>query len=302
VTPAQTLRLRDGRTLAYAEWGDPEGSPVIECHGNPGCRVLVWDDGVPARLGVRLITVDRPGIGLSSPRPGRTIADWADDAGQLADALAIQRFGVLGYSVGGAYACACAERLGDRVTAMALVGSIAPLDRPGALEELGRAIEWRLARDRPAIARAGVRAQALLARLPSPVVRRLSGLRLPAPDRAVLADDPGIVERGAAMGAEAVRQGPDGLIEDLRVAMRPWGVDLGTIAVPTTLWQGDRDSSIPVSWAQHLVRSIPGARLQLLRGEGHLMIAPRLEAILRGLLGRRCRTRSRSRARGKPAS
>jgi pimeloyl-ACP methyl ester carboxylesterase len=284
VTPAQTVRLRDGRTLAYAEWGDPHGFPVIECHGNPGCRVLVWDERVPARLGVRLITVDRPGIGLSSPKPGRTMADWADDAAQLADALRLERFGVLGYSVGGAYACACAERLGERVSALALVGSIAPLDRPGAFEELGRAIEWRLARDHPAIARAGVRAQALLARLPPPVVRLLSGLRLPAPDRAVLAADPGIVERGAAMGAEAVRQGPDGLIEDLRVAMRPWGVDLAAIAVPTTLWQGDRDGSIPVSWARYLTRSIPGARLQLLHGEGHLMIAARLEAILNELL------------------
>ena len=46
--PARTVRLGDGRTLAYAEWGDPNGSPVIECHGNPGCRVLVWDEGVAA--------------------------------------------------------------------------------------------------------------------------------------------------------------------------------------------------------------------------------------------------------------
>jgi pimeloyl-ACP methyl ester carboxylesterase len=166
---------------------------------------------------------------------------------------------------------------------MALVGSIVPLDRPGAFEQLGRALEWRAARDHPAIARASNRAQALLARLPSPVLRRLSGLRLPAPDRAVLAGDPGIVERGAAMGAEAVRQGPGGLVEDLRVVMRPWGVDLAAIAVPTTVWQGDRDASIPVGWAELLARSIPGARLRLLPGEGHLMIATRLEAILEEL-------------------
>jgi pimeloyl-ACP methyl ester carboxylesterase len=283
VKPARTVRLRDGRTLAYAEWGDPEGSVVIECHGNPGSRVLVWDEGVPARRGVRLITVDRPGFGFSSPKPGRTIADWADDLRELADALGLERFGVLGYSVGGAYACACAERLGDRVTSMALVGSIAPLDRPGAFAELGRPLEWRLARDRPALARAVFGAQALLARLPPIALRRLAAARLTAADRAVLARDPGIVERGAAMAAEAVRQGTDGLVEDLRVAMRPWGVDLAAISVPTTVWQGDRDGSIPVGWAELLARSIPGARLRLLPGEGHLMIATKLEVILEGL-------------------
>ena len=287
MTPAQTVRLRDGRTLAYAEWGDPDGQAVIELHGNPGCRVLVWDQAAAARAVVRLITVDRPGIGLSSPKPGRTVADWSDDVAELADAVGIERFAVLGYSVGGAYASACAERLGERVESMALVGSVAPLDHPGAFAELGRPLEWRLARGRPAIARSLVRAQALLARLPPVLLRRLAATRLPSADRAVLAADPGIVERGAAMAAEAVRQGADGLVEDLRVVMRPWGVDLGAIAVPTTVWQGDRDGSIPVAWAELLARSIPDARLRVRPGEGHLMIALNLEEILEAIARRR---------------
>lgn len=284
MTPAGTVGLSDGRTLAYAVWGDPAGTPVIECHGNPGCRVLVWDEGVAARLGVRLITVDRPGIGLSSPKPGRTVAEWARDVDELAGALGVERFGVLGYSVGGAYAGACAERLGDRVTAMSLVSSIVPLDRRGAFAELGRQLEWLLARDRPRIAGAVFAAQALLARLPPVALRRLAAATMPAADRAVLADQPGIVERGAAMGAEVVRQGADGLVEDLRVVMRPWGVDLGAIDTPTTVWQGDRDRSIPVGWAELLARSIPRARLRLRPGEGHLLIASNFEAILEDLL------------------
>jgi len=286
VKPVQTVRLGDGRTLAYAEWGDPDGSPVIESHGNPGCRVPVWDDGVPARLGVRLITVDRPGIGLSSPKPGRSVADWANDIAELCDAIGIEDVSLLGYSVGGAYACGCAERLGDRVRSMALVGSIAPLDRPGAFAELGRPLQWRLARDRPAIARGALAVQAFVGRLPPWALRLQATASLPAADRAVLNDDPRIIERGAAMVAEAVRQGTGGLVEDLRVVMGPWDVDLASITVPTTVWQGDRDRSIPVAWGELLVRSIPGARLQLRRGEGHLMIAGDLEAILEELLGR----------------
>jgi pimeloyl-ACP methyl ester carboxylesterase len=284
VKPARTVRLGNDRALAYAEWGEPSGSPVIECHGNPGCRVLVWDEGVVARLGVRLITVDRPGIGRSSPKPGRSVADWADDVRELCDAVGVERFSVLGYSVGGAYACACAERLGDRVASMALVSSIAPLDGPGAFDELGRPLQWRLARDRPAIARGAFAMQALLGRLPPRALRHTVAARLPAADRAVLDDDPRIVERGAAMAAEAVRQGPDGLVADLRVAMRPWGVDLASITVPTTVWQGDHDRSIPAAWGELLARSIPGARLRLRPGEGHLMIAATLEAVLEDLL------------------
>ena len=193
---------------------------------------------------------------------------------------------MLGYSVGGAYACACAERLGDRVASMALVSSIAPLDRPGAFDELGRPLQWRLARDRPAIARGAFAMEALLGRLPRWALRRTVAARLPAADRAVVDDDPRILERGATMAAEAVHQGPDGLVADLRVAMRPWGVDLATIAAPTTVWQGDHDRSIPSAWGELLARSIPGARLRLRPGEGHLMIAASLQAILEDLLAR----------------
>jgi pimeloyl-ACP methyl ester carboxylesterase len=286
VTPAETVRLADGRKLAYAEWGDREGSPLIECHGNPGCRVLVWDEGVAARLGVRLITVDRPGIGLSSPKPGRRVADWADDVGELCEAIGVERFSVLGYSVGGAYACGCAARLGDRVASMALVGSIAPLDRPGAVAELGRPLQWRLARRRPAIARGVFAGRALLGRLPPWALRYAASVRLPPADRAALAADSRIVQRGAAMAAEAVRQGAGGLVEDLRTVMLPWGVELASIVVPTTVWQGDRDRSIPADWGELLASSIPGARLRLRPGDGHLMIVANLEAIVEDLLGR----------------
>jgi pimeloyl-ACP methyl ester carboxylesterase len=286
VKPVGAVHLGNGRTLTYAECGDPDEWPVIECHGNPGCRVLLWDEGVAARLGVRLITVDRPGIGLSSPDPGRSVADWAGDVGELCDAIGFERFSLLGHSVGGAYACACAERLGQRVASMALVSSIAPLDRPGAFAELGRPLQWSLARDHPAIARGVFAAQALLGRLPLWALRRPAGARLPVADRAVLEDDPRVVERGAAMVSEAVRQGPDGLVEDLRVAMRPWGVDLSAISVPTTVWQGDQDRSIPPAWGELLARSIPGARLRLCPGAGHLMIVANLAPILEDLLDR----------------
>src|SRR6266496_2748375 len=89
----RAIRLRDGRSLAYAEWGDPAGRPVLHFHGIPGSRFERHaDDGLYARLGLRYITIDRPGYGRSDPKPGRTFLDWAADVEQLADALEIDRF------------------------------------------------------------------------------------------------------------------------------------------------------------------------------------------------------------------
>ena len=100
-------RLNDGRVLAFAEWGEPQGRPVLFFHGTPGGRLTQWwDDRLPGDKGVRLVTVDRPGIGGSDPARGRSVADWAQDIGQLADHLGLDRLAVVGFSSGGAD-CSC---------------------------------------------------------------------------------------------------------------------------------------------------------------------------------------------------
>src|SRR5436305_1966425 len=99
---AETMVLRDGRTLGYAEFGDLSGKPLFFFHGGGDSRLQRHhDDSIAASLSIRLITVDRPGVGLSSFKRGRTLADWADDIAQLADSLKFDRFSLLGYSMGG---------------------------------------------------------------------------------------------------------------------------------------------------------------------------------------------------------
>src|SRR5690348_6314631 len=102
-TTAETaITLRDGRALGYAEFGDPTGAPVILLHGWCGSRLTRHpDDQLTASLGVRLIGVDRPGVGLSDRKPRRTLLDWPDDLEQLMDALDLQQAGVVGHSAGG---------------------------------------------------------------------------------------------------------------------------------------------------------------------------------------------------------
>ncbi len=128
------IALADGRWLACAEFGDPHGRPVLLFHGTPGYRRNPWATDAELRsVGVRLIAPDRPGVGGSTPQPRRRLLDWPDDVRQLADALGLERFAVVGFSNGGPHAAACAFRLGPRVSGTALVAPMPPLDGPGAV-------------------------------------------------------------------------------------------------------------------------------------------------------------------------
>src|SRR5436190_10650714 len=130
------IKLRDGRVLAYAEYGSPGGLPIIHCHGTPSSRVegdLIFDAAIAAELGVRIIVPDRPGMGRSDFQPGRRIVDWPNDVLELAAALGLDRFAVLGESGGSPYAAACAALIPARVRALGLLGGVAPFDAPGVL-------------------------------------------------------------------------------------------------------------------------------------------------------------------------
>src|SRR3954463_12086550 len=118
-----TIRLRDGRTLSYAESGDPDGEPVLGCHGSPSSRLErhVEDPETYRRGGVRLVVPHRPRFGRSGPSPGRRVLDWPGDVAQLLEHLGIARLAALSLSGGAAYALACAHVLGERVHAVGIL-------------------------------------------------------------------------------------------------------------------------------------------------------------------------------------
>jgi pimeloyl-ACP methyl ester carboxylesterase len=92
------LRLRGGRRLAYAEWGDPAGAPLFFFHAVPGSR-LWFDEPATAARGVRLVTADRPGYGRSDLKEGASLISWAEDFEQLGTHLGIDRFAVVAWSM-----------------------------------------------------------------------------------------------------------------------------------------------------------------------------------------------------------
>ena len=117
----RTLELTDGRTLAYATWGDPEGFPILSLHGTPGCRFSRWpNEDVYASAGAYWVTHDRAGYGRSDRHHGRNVADEAADVAALADELGFDRFGVSGGSGGGPHVFACAALLPERVVRASL--------------------------------------------------------------------------------------------------------------------------------------------------------------------------------------
>ena len=117
------IRLSDGRRLAYAEWGEPQGRCVFLFHGTPHSRLWCPDENVTASSNVHLVTVDRPGIGRSDVLPRRTFGAWPSDVVELADALQVEKFGVVGWSAGGPYAAVCGARIPARLTGVGIVCS-----------------------------------------------------------------------------------------------------------------------------------------------------------------------------------
>lgn len=281
-----SIRLRDGRRLAFAESGDPSGVPVIFLHGNPGSRYMRHpDDNLTYSLGVRLITPDRPGYGLSDYQPERTLLDCPSDIEQLANMLGLGRFALMGVSAGGPYVAACAWRLGERVTRAAIVSGAAPFDRAGAMQGVNRDYrnaytlagwpEWIL---HPIMAMHDRTVRRNPARALSAVMAHSS-----PDDRAVLAD-PAIAAQVQGWRFEASRQGIRGMRREASILVGAWGFPLEEIRPEVHLWYWEGDSIVPPQMGRYLASRIPRTVPYFLPGGGHFSIFTHWKEILTPLV------------------
>jgi pimeloyl-ACP methyl ester carboxylesterase len=273
------IALPDGRALAYAEYGDPTGRPVLFFHATPGYRRNPWTSDAELRSGgVRLIAPDRPGVGASTPKPGRRLLDWPDDVQRLADALGLDRFAVVGFSNGGPHAAAVAYRLAGRVSDTALVAPIPPLDRPGALRQLGTpGWYYPAARRAPFVLRGLYAALAALARRdPRRAERPLVGSMSEA-DRRLFARP----EFAGRFGADLAGAGSRGVVDDERLMPLPWGFEPEQVTGPVRLWLGEHDKLVPPrAWLER-PGGFPNCEVTVVPGAGHFFIAERMAEILR---------------------
>lgn len=271
----QTLRFDDGRLLGYDDVGDSQGPPVFFFHGTPGARTY-WSLAGPgdpaADAGARVISVDRPGFGLSTPEPQRSIGSFAFDVSRLADALGIEHFSVLGFSGGGPYALATASHLPDRVCAVALIAPMADLSVPDVADSL----DDRLKRGMTFATSAPTGHASAVAELlgPDRLVTTISDhvwTHLPAADRAIFAR-PGVKAAAHRMLKETARQGIEGARLEIDLMTRPWDFSVEEVAAPVVLFSGERDVWSTNEMNRWLESEIPHAELRSMPSEGHFSV------------------------------
>ena len=276
--------LPDGRTLACRRVGDPKGPVVFHQHGGPSSRLeVVLMAEAAARAGICLVGIDRPGIGRSTPHPGRSLRQWADDVLALADALGVVRFAVTGWSEGGPYALACAagipgERLSQTVSvAGGSYGAFGdnwaaplqnPVDRLGGWLCLHLHPGFRLMYD--ALAWDAVH-------FPASYLEQLKAA-VNDDDRACF-DDPAVAEAFLATTRECFRQGSAGLVEDATLLYRDWGLDFAAIAGPVDFWQGTDDRLVPSAINRPVAAAIRAAGWHEVAGAGHCVMLRTLDSI-----------------------
>jgi len=255
------------RKLSVESLGDPDGKPVFLLHGTPGGRYGPRPRGIVLhRLGIRLITYDRPGYAGSDRVIGRRVVQAADDVKAIADYLGITEFSVVGRSGGAPHALACAARLNDQVICAAVLSSLAPPDAVG--------LDWKLGMaDSNVEAFGNVESDpsALIATLDERAgqVRNHSGEllnvlwpELVGQDKAVVGDM-AIRQIIASIHADALQETAEGWIDDVIALGRPWGFDLSDIFAPVKLWAGSDDVFSPVGHTRWLAKRIDRAELEI---------------------------------------
>jgi pimeloyl-ACP methyl ester carboxylesterase len=228
---------------------------------------------------VRVIAVDRPGIGGSDPQPRRNVLDWPNDVVALADSLALDRFAVLGFSFGGPYVRACAYALPDRVTSAGLVSCLGPIDDPAAKRGMPPPTRYGLAAARlsPWLARPMVAFTARQA-LGGKMIDQLAKSMAPA-DAEVLKRENVRDGLGKSL-AESFRQGNGAATWDGVAVARGEGFRLEEIEVEVLIWHGEQDRNDPIEMARAQERRLPRVRAVYYPDEGHLIFFSRMREIL----------------------
>ncbi|MBX3313390.1 MAG: alpha/beta hydrolase [Actinobacteria bacterium] len=283
----RTIPLSDGRVLGFDDVGDPDGVPVLFVHGTPDSRRARHpDDGVAARLGVRLVAVDRPGFGSSTADPTATVGSIADDLVALADHLDVSAWRPFAWSAGSVYALALAARHPDRVARVAVAAGLVPFEAyatPGILDDAdgGR---WMVAELGAELGPAGLAEAAAPMVAPWPCDDALARdhLRETADPfrRAELASVPGAEDAMVHGLVDSVADGLAGIVRDVELQVEPPDVDWSAVACPVDLTYGARDTTAPPSFGHWWAGRLRWAELTVVPDAGHLVALTHWERIL----------------------
>ena len=269
-----TVAVRGDRRLSFAEYGSRTGPAIVWMHGTPGARRQI---PLEARAhadeqGLRIIGIDRPGIGSSTPHLYPDVLDWTRDLEILLDTLAIDTIRLIGLSGGGPYVLAAGAALPDRVHGIGVLGGVAPTQGPDAVPGGLIQLAVRLA---PLLGVARVPLGVAL----TAAIRLVKPLAGPGLDLYAAVQPPGdknLLSRPEfkAMFLDDLLNGSrfqtSAPISDLVLFTRDWGFTAADVSVPVRWWHGDADHIVPFRHGQHMVARLPDATMTVIDGESHL--------------------------------
>lgn len=286
IATARQAQLKDGRKLGFMEVGDPTGKPVILFHDLWGNRNLRHpDDGILKKLGIRLIGVDRPGYGMSTPKPNRSLMDTVDDTMLLAKALKLNQFAVMGYSGGAPYALACAYRFPQIVTRCAIIGSLPPMDDPQGFKAINSnyARLFQLAQGMETFFRPMMKGFFWIDSRRDPY-RYIAELIISMPDvDQQIMTNPELFKLRADMWDDIRRNGSDTFTDEMITLVKSWGFQLQSVQTPVDVWWGEQDTFCAPLIGQRMAEFLPNATLYLEPQTGHLILFSHWQNILENL-------------------
>ncbi|QYJ03680.1 alpha/beta hydrolase [Nocardioides panacisoli] len=270
----RSLTRPDGRTVAWTEYGDPAGQPLLRVPGTPGSRYPVLADPTPwDDRDLWVISTERPGFGASTRLPGRGFSEHADDLVAILDEIGVEQVPVLGGSGAAPHILCLCARHPARVAAATIEVGLAP-PREEEVEEM---IEL----NRRVFTAARLGDRATVAELTSASHDAMSGDPLagfrsvmdsaPPDDQAVMRDA-GWQEAFARNVTEALAQGPEGWVDEAMALGGDWSdVDVAQVHTSLTWFHAAGDRNAPLAAAHRLVGQLPSATLVEWPAEvGHL--------------------------------
>lgn len=293
----ESITLPDQRTLSFAHYGASNGYPVFYFHGHPGSRlesVVVHEDA--AELGARIISIDRPGIGYSTPQPGRTASNHAADVAYLATELGLKEYKILAVSGGGPFALACARHHSPtNLRAVALLAGMAYLPGVGYRGmRMGNKFLFHITKSMPGFTRwlAGFLASRQLSLSDGQLIdisqKQLNSSlkRIPPKDRATLGDGD-FLRLMLPSTREHFRQGLNGLMDEFRTHHKELEFRLEDIDVPISLWYGEQDINVPSLIGEELAKRLGVTSKLTILDETHIsLLMNQKRRILEDLLSR----------------
>jgi pimeloyl-ACP methyl ester carboxylesterase len=278
----QIITLMDGRSLGFAEYGPSNGRVVFFFPGSASSRLDHPEpEHILQRLGIRFISIDRPGLGLSDFQPDRKLLDCAQDIKELAEYLGVERFHVLGHSAGGPHALACAYQLADGVISGAVVSSVAPMGRIGAYigMPLPNQLLARSARWMPWVT--NLIRKLMRSKVMNNTEKTANQLMIALPDSdKIILSEPHNLEWMVSSIQEGFRQGSRAIAQDDVLINREWGFELEKITIRFDIWHGEADVNVPLHAGEYLLKGLPHARSHFFLHEGHFLIIKRWKEIL----------------------